>query len=923
MKFKPLIALPFVLAALALAGCAEKTPERHIASAKESLQKNDPAAAVIELKSALQKNVRSGEARFLLGSTLLKQGNPQTAEVELRKAQEANYPAAEVVPELARAMLMQGQNKKVVDEFGRVRLGVPTADARLQTLLAGAYGALGKADQAQSALAAALAADPQYAEALLASAWQKAAANDVDGALAVVEEVVNRDPGNADAWKLKGDLVLHGKKQPGEALAAYRNALANEPKHMAAHVTIFDVLMRQGKHDEAAKQLGELKKFAARDPQTRFMEAQLAYSRNDLKAVRELTQELLREAPNSARVLELAGAAELQAGMPLQAESYLARAVQLAPERALARRLLIMSYLRSGQPAKALPELNAAAGKDGLPPALYSLAGEVYLQNGDAKNAEAYFAKALALDPDDARRRTALAITHLAGGKGELAIGELQDIAATDSGTKADLALIAAHLRARDHAKALAAIDRLEAKQPDKPLAANLRGGVLLAQKDTAGARKSFERALSIDPNFLAAAASLAQLDLADKKPGDAKKRFEALLVRNPKNGQALLALAQLAANQQAPKDEVAGLLAKAIDANPTDATPRLLLIDLHLRNNDNKQALATAQSAVAAVPTNPELLAALGRLQLASGEINQAAATFGKLVALQPLSSPAHVRLAEAQIATKSMPAAEQSLRKALTLKPDDLDAQRLLIGVLVDAKRYPEAIDLARQVQAQRPKQAFGWVFEGDIASSRKDWDGAIASYRSGLQQVRAPVLAIKLHAALAHAGRAPEADRHAASWQAARPKDAAFVDYLAAAALVGKDYAAAQKHYAALVKLQPDNAGALNNLAWLEQLTGSIESALQHARRANELAPDQPFFMDTLAAILSALGEHEKAIALQRKAVGRLPTSAGLKLTLAKIYLAAGDKSKARSELETLAKLDEKDPVRAEAQAMLANL
>jgi putative PEP-CTERM system TPR-repeat lipoprotein len=632
---------------------------------------------------------------------------------------------------------------------------------------------------------------------------------------------------------------------------------------------------------------------------------------------------LLRESPNSARVLELAGAAELLAGIPLQAEIYLARALQLAPERAQARYLLIISYLRSGQPAKALAELEAAAGKDGVPPALYGLAGRAHLQNGDAEKAEEYFTKALELDPDDVRRRTALAITHLVGGKGELAIGELRDVAASDPGPIADLALISAHLRAREHAKALAAIDKLEAKQPDQPLAAMLRGGVLLAQKDTAGARKSFERALSIDPNYFAAAASLAQLDLADKKPSDAKKRFEALLAKNPKSGPALLALAQLAVNQKAPKEEVAGLLDKAINANPTDATPRLMLIDLHLRNNDSKQALATAQSAVAAVPTNPALLAALGRLQLASGETNQAATTFGKLVALQPLSPLAYIPLAGAQIAAKSMSAAEQSLRKALELESDHLDAQKLLIGVLVDAKRYPEAIKLARQVQVQRPKEAFGWFLEGDIAASRKDWDAAIASYRSGLQVVQDPVMAIKLHATLAEAGKGPEAGRQAASWLAAHPKDATFVTYLATAALVSKDYAAAQKHYAALVKLQPENAPALNNLAWSEQQTGAMESALQHAQRANELAPDQPAFMDTLAAILSARGEHEKAIAVQRKAVERLPTSPGLKLSLAKIYLAAGEKSKARSELETLAKLDEKDPVRAEAQALLAKM
>jgi putative PEP-CTERM system TPR-repeat lipoprotein len=652
------------------------------------------------------------------------------------------------------------------------------------------------------------------------------------------------------------------------------------------------------------------------------MEAQLAYQRKDFKAAREIAQELVQQAPNNPRALELAGAAELQAGAPAQAQIYLDKALQLAPGLPLARRLLIVSYLRTGQPAKALTELNAAAGKDGLPPALYSLAGEVHLQNGDAKKAEEYFAKALKLDPDDARKRTALAITHLAGGKGEAAIGELQDIAAADSGATADLALISAHLRARDYAKALAAIDKLEAKQPGKPLAANLRGRVLLAQKDTAGARKSFERALSIDPNYFAAAATLAQLDLADKKPDDAKKRFEALLAKNPKNGQALLALAQLAASQKAPKEEVAGLLGKAIDANPTDATPRLMLIELHLRSNDNKQALATAQSAVAAVPTSPELLAALGRVQQLSGESNQAVATFGKLVAQQPLSTRAQMLLAGAQAANKDPQAARQSLRKALEIKPDDLDAQRALIVLDLEAKNYADANKTARTVQEQQPKSPVGFVLEGDIAVARQDWDAAAQAYRAALQRGSATEFATKLHAVLLRAGKEPDAQRIAANWQKEHPKDAVFLAYLGEQALARKDHAAAERYYAAVLDLQPNNALALNNLAWVK---GQLkkDGALELAEKANNLAPNQPALMDTLAMLLADKGDFKRAIEVQNKALELQPANAGLRMNLAKIYIKSGDKARAQAELETLAKLGDRFPAQAEVTAMLGSL
>ena len=905
-----------------LLACSDDSPEKNVAAARAHFQRGDYKATAIEAKTALQKSPEEGEARYLLAQALLKEGNPVAAEVEFRKALASKYPESEVVPALAQTLLSIGKGKVIVEEFAEARLAAPAADAQLQTTLSIAYALLGRPDQAKSALEAALRADPQNSSARLLSAWRMAGAQDIGGAMAVVEAVIGREPGNAEAWHMKGDLLLYGKGAPDDALVAYRKAAEADPQRPAGQLAVVDLLFRQGKYDEAASQLAQLKKITPRHPRVLLAETALAYQQTDYKRARELSQQLLRYGSGNAQVLQIAGATELQLGAVSQAEVLLNRALQVAPNLQTARRLLIATYLRSGQPGKALAELNLATGKDGLPPSLYSLAGEVYLQNGDIKRAEEYLAKALKLDPADARKRTALAVAHLASGQTG-ALDELQTIAGSDSGVTADLALISASLRKKDFDKALAAIDRLEAKQPDKPLAANLRGRVYLARSDTTSARKSFERALVIDPNYFAAVASLAGLDVAEKRPADAKKRFESLLESNPKNSQALVALAQLQQADDADKSKAALLLSRAIEAAPADVAPRLMLIELHLRNKDGKQALSTAQNAVAALPSSPELLAALGRVQQVSGDSNQAVTTFGKVVQLQPLSPQAYIRLAEAQIAAKSIPAAEQSLRKALELKPDDLDAQRMLVAVLVDTKRHQEAVKLARQVQAQRPKQAFGWVFEGDIAASRKDWEAAIAAYRNGLQQVQAPMLGIKLHSALAAAGKPAEADRQAATWQTAHPKDAAFVAYLATEALARKDYTAAQRHYAVLAKLQPGNALALNNLAWVEQQTGSIDSALQHAQRAHDLVPRQPLFMDTLAVILSVKGEHEKAIALQRQAVERLPANQGLKLNLAKIYLAAGDKARARAELETLAKLDQRDPVRAEAQALLATM
>jgi putative PEP-CTERM system TPR-repeat lipoprotein len=679
--------------------------------------------------------------------------------------------------------------------------------------------------------------------------------------------------------------------------------------------------MQQDKLDDAATQLSELKQVAAGHPQVGYLEAQLAYRKKDYKLARELSQRLLLTAP-TPRTLELAGLVELQLNSLDKAEGYLAGAVRAAPDLRLARRLLVTTYLRSGQPAKALATLNDAMGRDGLDPSLFMVAGQAHLQNGDAKTAEEYFAKALRLDPTDARKQTALAVSHLARGETASALDELQSIAESDQGTSADLALISTALRRRDFAAALAAIARLEAKQPDKPLAADLRGRVQLAQKDAAAARKSFEQALVIDPSYFSAAAGLAALDMAEKKPDQARRRFENLLAANPKNGQALLALAELAVAQGAGTAEVAGLVNNAIQANPAEAPPRLMLIELYLAARDSKQALAAAQNAVTMLPNSPELLDALGRAQLQAGETNQAISTFGKLAAQKPLSPMPHLRLAAAHMTSKDAQAAEQSLRKALELKPGDAQIQRGLIFALLEQKRTQDAIEIARGVQKQRPKEGVGFVLEGDIRASLKDWDAAISAYRAGLRVEQATDLAIKLHAATMPTGKAGEGDRFAATWMSAHPKDAAFLTYLGDSALARKDYGAAERHYLAALQVRPDIASVLNNLAWISQQLHK-PGGIAYAEKATALAPHQPAFMDTLAMLLSEKGDHARATALELKALGLQPANATFRLNLAKIYLAAGEKSQAKTELDAVAKLGDGHPLYPEASALLRTL
>lgn len=912
--------LSALLMTMMLVACGE-SPENLIASSKDYLAKKDSKAAIIQLKNALQKNPNLGEARFLLGSALYESGDVAGAEVELRKALELKYATDTVVPLLARSMMASGQAKKVIDEFGNTKLPAGRAFADLNTTLAAANVSIGKHDSAKKLLAEALATQPDYIPARLADIRESAANNDLLGAHAKIDVFLQSHPNNPDALVMKGNL-LGAKGDSSGALTNYHKALEEKPDYLAAHSAAITLLLQTGKTEDALKQLEALKKIAPKHPQTYYLDAQLNYQRKEYKLARESAQQLLRVSPNSPSNLQIAGAIEYQLHSYIQAETFLAKALQIAPGLVQARRLLVASHLRAGKSAKALEALQPVLGQIDQDSALLALAGEAYLQNGDPNKAVDFFAKASRLDPDNSAKKTSLAVAHMAQGNSEGAFRELEQISLSDKGISADLALIAAHLRSNQFNQALKAIDSLENKQPDNPATHNLRARALLAKKDLVGARKSFEKALALNPTFFPASASLAALDILEKKPDEARKRFEAVVASDPKNIQALLALAELNSASGAASDDVATLIARAISAAPSEAAPRLALIGYYLKNKDNKKAVTAANEAATAIPDNPEILDALGKSQQLSGDINQALVTYGKMSSLQPASPLPLLRMAEVQFASKNKDEGVKSLKKALLITPDILDAQRALILIAVENKNINEALSIARTIQKQRAKDPIGYILEGDIYASNKDWPGSILAFRNGLKQVAAPQLSIKLHGALTASGNTADAEKLASLWFKEHPKDVVFRIYMGELATAQKNYSQAVNHYQIALSLQPENALILNNLAWASGQTKSPK-ALEYAEKANQLDPNQPAFMDTLAMLLAEKGESEKSIALLRKALATAPQATAIQLNLAKVLINSGKKDDARKELDSLAKLGEKFARQAEVSQLLKGL
>jgi putative PEP-CTERM system TPR-repeat lipoprotein len=909
---------------LLVSGCSDESPDALIQSAKQYIAKNDQKAAAIQLKSALQKAPNSPDARFLLGRVLLDAGDPVSAEVELRKALGLGYSPKDTVPALARAMLLEGQYRKLATEFGDTYLPDPVSQADLKTSLATALAREGKTAAANQALDSALGAVPGYGRARVLRARLMADAQNATGALALVDAVLRDDSRDYEAWQCKGDLEYGVGHDPAAALDAYRRALEIRGDLVPARVMILALLIEKNDIAGAKRELAEWKKTSPNHPEVKFVQAELALSEHDFKSAREITQQLLQIAPNNVKVLFLAGSVEYQSGSLLQAQNFLGKALNVAPEATPIRRLLAQAYLRSGQSDKVFEVLAPMLQSKDPDAQVLSLAAQTYLLSGDPKSAEAYFSRVAALDPADTRSQTALALGQFAKGNPELGFARLEEIAASDKGSMADLALISASLRQGKFDVALKAIDSLERKQgqPGAAMAANLRGRVHLLRNDPSAARRSFERAVALDPLYLPALVSLARLDVADKKPEVAKQRFDRLLSADPRNVGALLALAELRSQAGASEQEMVGLFSNVVRLNPAEMAPRLLLIETHIRRRDLKAALAAAEDAVAALPGSPELWNALGSVQLALGDTNAGLASTKKAVELSPRSPEPYVRLGSAYIALGKVDDARQSIQRALALSPDLLVAQRALILLEMSTGRPKQALEIARRMQTVPANRAAGLLFEGDVEGFQGNWPAAVTAYRAGLKVSDSAELAIKLYSALLASSLKAEANAFAADWAKRHPQNAAFFSYMGDLALAKADYAGAVDNFAAVVRLQPDNAIALNNLAWATHKLG-MPGALAFIEKANALQPDQPSILDTLATVLADSGEMEKAIDREKRAVELSPQQHPFRLNLAKLYIKAGKKGLARNELDELAKIGNAYPRQDEVERLLKSL
>jgi putative PEP-CTERM system TPR-repeat lipoprotein len=915
------VALAFGAAPI-LSGCDQTSKlsvDEHIQRARDFQAKGDVRASILELKNAVQKDPSHAQARWLLGKIYLDMRLGGEAETQFRKAVELGLsPASARVP-LAQAQLYQGEFQTVLDKLVADDNADSGTQAQILDLRGKAFLGLDKYPEGCPLFDRAIQLDPGYAPPYLGRARCEYRQGQREPAIASARQATAKDPKLLDAWYLLGDLH-RALNQPDAAISAYDSALRIMPNDYDGHVYKAMALLSAERTQDAEEEIKRLSQLRPNAPLTRYLNAYVLHQQGKDSEAANLLQQVLKDTPNNPQAHLLYGTVNYALKNDEIALSSLNKALGMV-ELPQARILVAATQLRMGAFADVTRTLEPLL-RNGSDAKAYLLAGQALLSQGEIERGLTLLDRASRLAPQDTVIRTALAQNQLLTGDQQGIRGLESVITDNPSDSQAYLLLAASQVAQSNFKGALETLQKMAAAQPKNPLSHVLMGRVYLMQRNSAAARQSFERALTVDATFLPAAAALADLDIREKKPAQARERFTRILAKSPDNLGALMGQARVA---QALGDTNAYIdnLKRAIEHHPAAAEPAILLTRHYLqKSRQPQQALALAQQAANANPDNPAFLDNLGEAQLGAGRTKDAIDTYTRLANGQPDSAAAWYRLAWAQRVAGNLNGALKSLQRAVQVEPNHLDSRIALAGLYVLLEQPDLAMQETRTIQKLDPKSPTGYNLEAELAARLKQTDVALQALARAFDTSPSADTAATYHLALLRAGKHAQAAQVAAQWLKRSPKDAAFRVYLAGTYLSSNQPDAARAQYQQVVKDHPDHVLALNNLAAL-LLERRDSAGYGFAQRAYALQPTNPVVMDTQGWALHLQGKAEEARPLLKQAASALPNLPAVQYHWAAALAQSGDTAQARAVLQKALASKEAFGEREEAARLLKSL
>lgn len=916
------ILLPALLVAT---GCGEDeiTSEQHFANAKAYLEEKDSAAAIVELKNSLQKDVNNSRARSLLGITYFERGEYQNAAKELSKAYERGVDSSLVVPVLAKAWLSLGEFRQLealplenLDPEGRSEV---QAAKGLSVLYQGDLVA------AEEVLKSAMRNDPRSPYAEVAHARLAMAQQEYTTARHRLNRIFKNNAKYAPAWNLLGD-VESAQREPEKAEEAYTKALEFSPRSFDARLNRVMMRIYQKNFKGAREDLQTLRKQAAQvakaHPGVHFAQGLVQLHGKGLTAARNSFQRAAEFSEAYPLSHYYIAAIDLEQGGIEQAIHNVYRFLGLVPGSVVGAKLAGRLELEQQNYGKVIELLEPVV--EAMPEDIESLnlLASAYLAEGRSGDGVGLLARVAELEPDSPQARARLGAGYIAAGREEQGVSTLQDIVTTNPKfEQADILLVLNYLRQGAFQEAVDAAKAYRKRNPKSATSFNLLGRAHLANGKPEQARKAFTEADRLNPGDPGANHGLADFALSEQRFDDARAIYEHVLTHNPDHMQTLLRIAGSYA-QQGDEEKMLASLQKTLKANPRSMEPRLVQARYFIARGQLERAAPMLDELSDEQKEHPDALVTTAGFELAASRYNQALLTLDKLVKVRPGVSQYHYLRSKAYAGLGEMEKFTEELNRAVELDPDHFYAKIALARlshVTNDGEAFNRLLGELKKVAPDNPD-----VKKLEVFAAQRSGDNTTAErlLRELFEESPTTTNMVALAAHRESTGGRTRAIALLEHWLDEHPDDTKAREQLASLHSRNGDLDEVIEQYEEIIDADENNVVALNNLAWYLLETRPKDS-LELAERAYAQAADSVSVMDTYALALLRNERVPEARRILERALDSAPQNPDLLVHEAEIFLAEGDERAAITRLEEALALRSLFTERDKAEALLAQL
>ena len=469
------------------------------------------------------------------------------------------------------------------------------------------------------------------------------------------------------------------------------------------------------------------------------------------------------------------------------------------------------------------------------------------------------------------------------------------------------------YLRSRDYDKAASVLSRLVVDQPGQPEPVNLLVQAYLQAGRTDEATRLLEGAVTLQPQYFAL---LGELYERQRHWAEAAKAYERAVARAPKNLdlRTRLAVALLSEGGDAQRKDALEILEQLRRESPADRRILYLLAQAQRDAGRLDDSEATARQLMAVAPGSPtgayllglvlgqkqqyravvgtlepvvgtsaassstaggDLLPALlqlGFAYLELGEADRALSTFERARTLAPGDPVVDVYVIEAQLAARRYSEAVALARKARSQQPGNQHIERLEAEALRQAGRGDEGTALLTAALAERPNDVASYTALAELEAARGRYDAALTVLARAAEKFPAEIaVSFVAGSVYQRQKRFADAERKFRDVLAKDPLHAPALNYLGyMLADRGERLEEAVGYIKRALAVEPYSGAYLDSLGWAYFRQNKLDLAEENLSKAAAERVRDSVAQDHFGDLLSKLGRYEDAMSAWQRAL-----------------------------------------------------